>query len=296
LIEGISFNDQYVINYTDLSRTDPDALSRNIYNTSNYLTIPAESSQDIYVDFVANATEDPIGLIDYTGPQDFAVDSVQNIKIVTSLSNIFQINLKPPNPVYQMSIVSDNLGNYQRDVLELDGSGSTADHPIMSWNWTIYDGTFTPSIIQNFSGETVRISSLNNTANYSGELTVTDSAGLTRTSNVFSIPPDTNFNPPANFWANFNPTSSTINVTIKDINGNPVNGADVNYVFDNNVDGNLTLSNYVGETGIPTDGTNSTLVSCNAEVSSGSPGTGTVKVEYGSFQPYSVIVSTTCNP
>jgi flagellin-like protein len=292
MIMGIAFNDYYVINYSDLPSTDQNVLSRNIYNATNYLSIPAESSKTIYIDFVANATNDPQGFVDYSEPRYFAVDAIQNVKILTSLTNFFQMTLKPPNPIYQMSIASDNLGNYQRDVLVLDGSGSTANNPIMSWNWTIFDGTFNPPIIQNFTGQTVRISSLNNTANYSGELTVTDSVGMTKTSNVFPIPPDNNFNPPANFWANFNPNLDSINVTIKDINGIPVNGADVNYIFDSNVEGNLTLSNYVGETGVPTDGTNSSFVLCNAGADSG---TGTVKVEYGSFQPYSVLITnTTC--
>ena len=38
-----------------------------------------------------------------------------------------------------MSIDSENLGSVQRDVLVLDGSGSTADNSIARWNWTIYD-------------------------------------------------------------------------------------------------------------------------------------------------------------
>jgi hypothetical protein len=114
-------------------------------------------------------------------------------------------------------------------------------------------------------------------------LTLRDSSGMKKSSDYVLIPPSEQFVPPANFNALFNQTLSTINVTITDINGKGIPNQVVNYIFDNNPSGNLTLSNYVGETD-PT-GTASTIVLKN-----GGPGSGTVKVIYGNFQPFPVMV------
>jgi flagellin-like protein len=263
LIMGIAFNDYYVINYSDSSPMDP---LRNIYNSSNYLTIPAESSKTIYVDFVANASNDPQGFVDYSEPcsRYFAVNTTQNIKILTSLTNFFQINEIPPNPVYQMSIESENIGTTSRDDLLLDGSGSTATNPIIWYNWTIYDEGL-PQVNgawpnQTFSGKTVRITTLNNTLNipdptytpdYFGTLTVTDSTGLTQTSSPFAIPPDPQFNPPANVNIQYTDPSTVpdmFNITVRDINGNRINHVLVNFQIGNNPYNNLMIQPYTGYT------------------------------------------------
>ena len=209
-VMGIAINDHYALNFTDKSRTDPNVLLRNIFSSN--LTIPATGHRDVYIDFVANASDDPTGLVDYSQAQYFNVGSPLNIKVATSLTNFFETTLKQPNPVYQMSIDSENLGGVTRDDLVLDGSGSTGDNTIVVWNWTIYDGSFTippgnwtetvnwtNHIVggQPFTGKTVRITALNNTPYYRGTLTVTDNVGMTTTSGYFAIPPDTQYNPPA---------------------------------------------------------------------------------------------------
>src|SRR5271157_2177505 len=212
-VMGIAINDRYALNFTDKSRTDPSVLSRTIFNSTNYLTIPATQSRDVYIDFVANTSDDPAGIVDYPQAQSFGVGNLQNIKIGTSLTNFFETTLKPPNPVYTISTDSEPFASVQRDVLVLDGSGSTSDNSIIRWNWTIYDGSFTippgnwtetwnwtNHIVggQPFQGKTVRITSLNNNNQfYRGSLTVTDSIGMTATSDYFAIPPDNQYNPPA---------------------------------------------------------------------------------------------------
>jgi flagellin-like protein len=260
MVMGIAINDHYAVNFTDRSRTDPSVLSRNIYNSTNYLTIPATGSKEVYIDFVANATDDPTGLIDYSQALYFAVNAPQNIKILTSLTNFFQTTLKPPNPIYQISIESENLGVATRDDLVLDGSGSTADNPIVTWNWTIYDGNFTLPTQgnwtdtedwithnQTFSGKTSRIMSLNNNDPfYRGSLTVTDSIGMTATSGYFAIPPDSQFNPPVSLnivtpLPNGIPlippplgNETILTARLTDINNLPVSEAVVALIIDNN--------------------------------------------------------------
>ena len=96
------------------------------------------------------------------------------------------------------------------------------------------------------------------------------------------IPKDTQFTPAVNLIAAFNSTFNPpiINVTILDIDGNPVNNAAVNYVLDVNQFGNLTLSNYIGTTN--SQGMSSTNVTC---------GTGTVKIVSGQLPSSEVAVS-----
>jgi hypothetical protein len=268
-VMGIAINDRYALNFTDKSRTDPSVSSRTISNSTNYLTVPATGSRDVYIDFVANASDDPAGLIDYTQAQYFSVGNSQNIKIGTSLTNFFERTLKPPNPVYQMSIESENLGSVQRDVLILDGSKSTADNSINRWNWTIYDRSMPLNVISSnpmtnwtnltFYGKTVRITTLNNTPNYWGTLTVTDSIGMTAASDYFAIPSGNQFSPPTNLqlainipalcvhgcpyqtYTNSSATSAlpiqiitNLSATLYNINNNPVINTPVIFIIDNN--------------------------------------------------------------
>jgi len=270
-VVGIAINDRYASNFTDKLRTDSSVSSRNVF--SGNLTIPATKSKDVYIDFVANASDDPSGLIDYSQPQYFDVGNPQNIKVGTSLTNFFETTLKPPNALYKMSIESESLGTVQRDALNLDGAGSTADNSIVRWNWTIYDRSMPLDTIsgnpltnwtnQTFSGKTVRITKLNNTPNYWGTLTVTDSIGMSATSNYFSIPPDTQFNPPTrlqwdpipsaflvsgpdcpetgpgaiNASCILNPSFQwirVINSTLYDLNNNPIQDTPIVFSIDNN--------------------------------------------------------------
>ena len=208
VVMGIGINDRYALNFADKSRTDPSVASRTIFNSSNYLRIPATQSRDVYIDFVANASDDPYGFIDYQQAQHFNVGSMQDIKVMTSLTNFFEKVLKPPQSTPQFQMETDNLGTITRDALVLDGSHSTSDNTLVSWIWTIYDASSTVPpgnwtdvtnwtlSNQTFPGKTARVNSLNSSnPYYRATLTVTDNLGMSATSALISIPVG-NFNPP----------------------------------------------------------------------------------------------------
>jgi hypothetical protein len=75
---------------------------------------------------------------------------------------------------------------------------------------TISGNSLTNWTNQTFSGKTVRIITLNNTPNYWGALTVTDSIGMTATSDYFAIPPSTQYNPPTSLQWDPIPSPSLI--------------------------------------------------------------------------------------
>lgn len=287
---GIAFNDRYTRNFTTL--TDSPVTIRTPFNISNneFLTIPGTQNQKIQVNF----TDDfPVPV--YIGTRDQV-----KIRIMTSLYNTFERTLKPPNPIIQSGITSEDLGVTQRDVLVLDGSHSTTgnNNTLVSWNWSIanaiaavpsgYCGNVSNLTDIDFSqGQVIRYNP-DSAGPFCINLTVTDDIGMTATSGYVSIPVNSRFSPPTNFNAAvqkiLDPDGkyyNYLNVTITDINGNPVPGAAVNYIIEVNPFGNLTLSNYVGTT--DSKGTNSSKVLNN--------GTGTIKILSGSFTPIELAVS-----
>ena len=168
--------------------------------------------------------------------------------------------------------------------LVLDGSGSSADNSIVRWNWTLYDRSLpvpnasSTNLLTNwanttYSGKNVRITTLNNTPEYWGTLTVIDDIGMSETSDQFSIPPDTQFSPPMSlhlaiiapafcvsnttgcpYYNSTTPNppldypiitgspvtvssitqfNSNLSATLSDINNNPVTNIPVIFVIDN---------------------------------------------------------------
>jgi hypothetical protein len=310
---GIAINNQYTttLNFTSLPDSFPTGycnfMGGNelcIYNNTGNLfdpdvnttsfAIPAGQSEKVTINLASD--NPPIG-----------TSSQIDIKVITSLTNIFEKTFLPPTPLIIYNTGTTNIGTIQRDSIILDGSQSSSENAtIVSWNWTIMNATET-----NPAGNCSDLNDLNTVGvppyfdtkivhyspTFSGpfcaNLTVKDSNGMVATSAYQLIPQDPQFAPPANFAAQFDPINDSITVSIKDIYGNPVNNAVVNYVFNTNPSGNLTLRNYIGETGIPGTGINSTLVCGNGPGN----GAGTVNVVYGSFQPFSVLISnssTTC--
>jgi hypothetical protein len=204
--------------------------------------------------------------------------------IMTSLNNFFEQTFKPPNPIVQSSIATENLGVLQRDVLVLDGSQSTSDNTISIWNWSIVDASPTGNCGGNFTNPanyaTGKVTRYNppSVGPFCVNLTVTDNTGMMATSNYISIPADPQFLPPANIVAQFN--SPFVNVTIKNVNGNSVQGAVVNFLTEQSQQfGNLTLDNYVATT--DQYGNSSVNVTC---------GIGTVKVVSGQLSPIELAV------
>jgi flagellin-like protein len=303
-VAGIAINNNYGLNFTFTSLSgsyseggcydlggsggycNASYSNPNLNSNLSFFTIPAGESTKITIDLTSAPV--PIG----TGSQ---ID----IKILTSLTNLFEQTYRLPTPVIVYNTESTNLGSIQRDCIMLDGSqSSSVNATIVSWNWTLVNATNTWPTSGNcsdvndlgpvsglptyFSSKIVHVSPPV-PGPFCTNLTVTDSNGMIATTSQDQlIPYDTQFTPAANLIATFNATSNPpiINVTILDINGNPVNNAAVNYVLDVNQFGNLTLSNYVGTTN--SQGMSSTNVTC---------GTGTVKVVSGQLPSSEVAVS-----
>src|SRR5208283_566254 len=278
-----SINAQYVSNITVINATLNGQPQQQTYNQSSLgtfnLDIPGTQSQEIQINFTNGFPNSPLFI---------STQSQIKITIMTSLNNFFEQTYKTPNPVIQSSIATENLGVLQRDVLLLDGSQSTSDNAISTWKWNIEDASqtlpqgncndnnnFTSSVTQ--PGKIIRYNPEGN-GPFCVNLTITDNTGMMATSNYISIPVEPQFSPPANMVAPYSPPF--VNVTIKDINGKPIQGAVVNYIAEQSQQfGNLTLDNYVGTT--DSNGMNSTNITC---------GIGTVKVVSGQLSPIEVEV------
>jgi len=303
-VAGIAINNYYGLNFTFTSLSGSYSMggcyllgeqggycnasysNPNLNSNLSFFTIPAGQSTKITIDLTS--TPVPIG----TGNQ---ID----IKILTSLTNIFEQTYRLPTPVIVYNTEPTTLGSIQRDSIMLDGSqSSSVNATIVSWNWTLMNAINTWPTSGNcsdvnglsllsglppyFSSKIVHFSPPVD-GPFCANLTVTDSNGMVATTSQDQlIPNDTQFTPAVNLIATFNSTFNPpiINVTILDINGNPVNNAAVNYVLDVNQFGNLTLSNYIGTTN--SQGMSSTNVTC---------GTGTVKIVSGQLPSSEVAVS-----
>jgi hypothetical protein len=255
-VTGIAINNNYARNYSIVTDM-PFSLSSQNLSKYQYLTIPGTKSQKIQINF----TEDY--------PKTTSTDSKIHVRIMTSIFNTFEKTFKPPNPVFETRIEIEDLGVTQRDVIVLDGSRSTADNSVVQWDWTIEDRSNATVIENTTSGKVVRWNPLS-PGPFRVKLTVTDDAGMTRTSSPVDIPINSRFMPPANLNAEFDNSSKLIHVSVKDIIGNPLSNITVTYVKVNDKYGNLTLDNYFSTTG--SNGTTSVNVT---------DGQGTVKVIYG---------------
>jgi len=303
-VAGIAINNYYAypVSFTSLSLSSPmgscnltmggggcQVLGSNSYLP--YLTIPAGKSIRVTLNLTSSLT-------DITSPSIGTGNQI-DVKILTSLTNIFEQSYKLPTPVIVYDTEQTTLGSIQRDSIMLDGSqSSSVNATIVSWNWTLMNAINTWPTSGNcsdvndlsplsglppyFSSKIVHFSPPVD-GPFCANLTVTDSNGMVATTSQDQlIPKDTQFTPAVNLIATFNSTFNPpiINITILDINGNPVNNAAVNYVLDVNQFGNLTLSNYIGTTN--SQGMSSTNVTC---------GIGTVKIVSGQLPSSEVAVS-----
>jgi hypothetical protein len=290
---GISLNDVYSHNFTVIADSStPHYVPYNFssQDPSSYLTIPASGSEKIRINFTSDF---------YSPPQHIGQNDQVTIRVMTTLYNTFEKSFQPPNPVIQSSTETQNLGTIRRETLVLDGSRSFSpgNNTLVDWSWSVQDasGTMTAGTIdpQGNCSDTLDLGPPNYTQGkmvriqpklpgpFCVNLTVQDSIGMKKSSDYIVIPRNDLFIPPANFMVTFNRIlpGSFINVTIKDLNGNPVSNAVVNYIIDTNQFGNLSLDNYVGVT--DTSGMNSSNVTS---------GIGSVKVVSGNFAPVDVAV------
>jgi hypothetical protein len=272
---GIAIGDWYSRNYSTV--TDTIVPVWQGYNISaDYLTIPGGKSRKIRINFTN----------DFPLPQYIPEDEPIRIKVITSLYNTFDTVFRPPNPVFLTRVEKEDLGVVERHVLVLDGSASTADTRIVDWNWSIMSagatipvpGTWvdTTNLTQvYYRGMIARINPPD-PGPFRASLTVTDTSGMSRTSEPVDIPSDKNFIPVANVFASrFNSTllgHDIVNVTVKDINGNPVPGVTVNFAIGSNPYNSLLFGPYYNITG--SDGVAMTEVFA---------GNGTVKAICGEF-------------
>jgi hypothetical protein len=275
-IIGIAVNDHYSRNFTAV--TDVPGPSRVSYNVSDsdYLIIPGTGSRNVRINFTD----------DFSYPQYVSTGEQVRIKVITSLNNVFEKSMKPPGPVFLTKIETEDLGSMQRRVLVLDGSASTADTAVAGWNWTIVSGADTAPVPGNWAdsanlsvmysqGKIVRVTPMD-TGPFRISLTVTDDVGMSRTSGPVDVPADPDYVPVSNVYATrFNSSvlnHDIVNVTVKDINGNPVPGVTVNFAIGSNPYNNLMFGPYYNitdSTGIAT-----------TEISAGN---GTVKIICGKF-------------
>lgn len=276
---GVAINDRYSRNITTIEDTPSE--TRHLYNISGneYLTIPGTKSQKIRINFTD----------DFTSPQYVPADSQIRVRVMTSLYNTFERNFKPPNPVFETTVETEDLGVTQRDVIVLDGSRSTADNAVVSWDWTVLDRHNATLVngdywndaanITTASGKVVRLNP-RTPGPFSVRLRVTDETGMSRTSGPAEIPVNARFIPPSNLNAEFiAPPSSQVVASVRDINGNPLSGITINFMIGNNPYGNVTLDRYYNTT----DSTGTTLANYTA-------GIGTVKILYGKLSPVEIPV------
>jgi flagellin-like protein len=290
---GISINDVYSHNFTVIADSStPYYVPYNFSSKdpSSYLSVPASGSEKVRINFTNDF---------YSPPQHIGHNDQITIRVMTTLYNTFEKSFQPPNPVIVSNTEAQNLGTIRRETLVLDGSRSFSpgNTTIVDWSWSVQDasGTMTAGVIdqQGNCSDTLDLGPPNYTQGkmvriqpklpgpFCVNLTVQDSIGMKKSSDYIVVPRNDLFIPPANFMVTFNRIlpGSFINVTIKDLNGNPVTSAVVNYIIDTNQFGNLSLDNYVGVTDI--NGMNSSNVTS---------GIGSVKVVSGNFAPVDVAV------
>ena len=209
-----------------------------LYNASHWLTIPATQAKTIQID----------PLFGLSSPVFIDGGTPVNIRIVTSLYNIFEKTFRPPTAVIKWHTETDDLTVAKRDVLLLDGTDSTSDGTITSWNWTLAD--VNGSVLGYYEGSKPRVI-CPSTGPFLVNLSVTDDTGMKGVSlQPVQIPADTLFDPPVNLDVRVSgqPACQAIMATVSDINGRGVQDVTVSFI---RTSGNLTLdSNQVVTDGL----------------------------------------------
>jgi flagellin-like protein len=256
-IIGIAINDRYTRNYSTVTDTPVEVRVPYNFSYQQYLTLPGTKSQKIRINFTD----------DFPFTQYIPTENQIHVRIMTSIYNTFEKTFKPPNPVFETRIETENLGVTERDVIMFDGSRSTADNTVVRWDWTIQDRNNETMVVENItSGKIVRWNPFS-PGPFRVWLTVTDDVGMTRTSSPVDIPANLHFTPPWNLKAEFD--TPMIMVSVKDINNNPLSNITVSFLKSNDKYGNLTLERYYSTTDL--NGTAFVNVT---------EGRGTVKVVY----------------
>jgi len=297
---GIAINDNYAfpLNFTSLSGETPAGYCNLTVNgggcqyinsyTTPYLIVPSGKSIRVTLNLTGSLNSD-------TGVAPFFVGTGQqiDIKVLTSLTNIFEETYRLPIPVISYSSASANLGNnIQQDSIVLDGSqSSSVNATIVNWNWTLSNDTAGDNCLNpgslvsnNFpsSGKIVRFSPPSS-GPFCANLTVTDSNGMVATSPYQFIPENDQFVPPSSIRLDYTSWGAHIlNITVLNIKNTGVANQPVSYSITQYSDSyplNLTLV-YPSNTVSQTD--------ANGNVTYSVIGNGTVAFSSGQLTPKSI--------
>ncbi|MDD4567611.1 MAG: hypothetical protein PHU37_06885 [Methanoculleus chikugoensis] len=232
-VVAISVNGRYAKNYT---YNDAE------YSPAKRLLIPARKNREnVQINFTSSFDE----------PFFVGTGEALDIRVVTSLYNTFERTFQQPTPVVHFTIRTEDLGFVDRDLLVLDGSDSFDDGAVTAWNWAIDDGSKTvpagnwsdsANITTSFMAGQKATARLDSSGPLRINLTVTDDAGMTSSSQYTSIPVNPMFNPATNLQVTVN--GNQVNATVLDIGGRPVEGVAVNFAKTHDVYGNLTMSHW----------------------------------------------------
>ena len=186
--------------------------------------IPAHGTVPIRMNFLSDFGEP----LEIPAKQPLSID----VLLITDLGNNFAGTFAPPVPVADVEVETEDIGVAYRDVLILDASDShDPDGFITEYNWTIYGDDPSPRYL---TGRKIRVY-LSNEGPFKIDLKVTDDTGmvsrLSQISGNITIPVNRNFNPPVSLDTDkeeysFNKTegNTTINVSVKDVEGRGVEG------------------------------------------------------------------------
>jgi PKD repeat protein len=228
-IQNSGWKDNWAFNYNLTSRYDIPAKATVVFN----LNLTAMTDVSVPWDFPNGMTA--------------RIDHSITIKIMTSYINVFNRTFSSPNAVASVKVLTQDLGNFKRDYLYLDGSGSTSDDSIVGWTWNIFNATNYNNLTQVY-GKTSTVY-LNFTGPLRVNLTVTDSNNLTSTSDNILIPQNDAFSPPAHIlWQQNTDNTNNYTLTVVGVDGNPIGNMLINMIPQYDRWGNLTLDRTFGYT------------------------------------------------
>lgn len=202
------------------------------YNLNKNYIIPAQAT----VVFNLNFTNISYPLIpqDYSGGYAVGINKSIAINIMTPY-NVFDKTFNSPNAVAHVKVQTQDLGNFKRDYLYLDGTGSASDGSIVGWQWNIANDTMALPLKQ---GETCSVY-LPSSGPWTVNLTVIDSNNMISMSDNIVIPEDDSFCPLAHITWKANASLITLNVT--DVENKPVSGVYINLLpQDSSIDLSVT--------------------------------------------------------
>jgi len=213
-----------------------------------------------------------INLSYFTDPMVIGRGEEIRIILDTLLLNNFEKRFIPPTPMIKITVESQDLSIGKRDYLLLDGTGSTDDGSITSWNWAV-DNANPPYDPKYYVGKTVEVW-LPSQGPFTVNLTVTDDTQMKSISQNYQIPLDPQFDPATRVTGIY--TNPVITAIVTSFNGLPFENAPINFVVQS---GTISLTPQYGTTN------NNGLATTNVSGSGG-----IVKIVSGNLPGYYVTI------